>query len=279
MRKLRDAVKGVEYAADPARLDALLAGWTGTRGPNSRSHEKTSSKFQYTYFSPRGIKYKTIKAACGAVLSGDWLDKQKADAASASGDARTNGADALARFLARRAARRDGPRVPRAIRLLPDDEGFAPPQEPRLRRTKLAPLDLARVPIFRRADQNHQRPVLAAPRPPSRTSRAVPSSPQPLPVAQLPVPHLPKKRPRELLDDTSLDEDLESGPEEDPVQCPEKDDQVELVGDGLVASLKGATGRVLGEKRGRIAVELDSGREVRVLPGDLKVVAAAAMAS
>ena len=78
MQKPRDAVKGVEYAADSARLDALLAGWTGTRGPNSRAHEKTSSKFQYTYFSPRGIKYVTIKAACTAVLSGDWLDKQKA---------------------------------------------------------------------------------------------------------------------------------------------------------------------------------------------------------
>jgi len=78
MRKLRDAVKGVEYAADPARVDALLAGWTGTRGANSRAHEKTSSKFQYTYFSPRGIKYKTIQAACRAVLGADWLDKQKA---------------------------------------------------------------------------------------------------------------------------------------------------------------------------------------------------------
>ena len=78
MQKPRDAVKGVEYAADSARLDALLAGWTGTRGPNSRSQEKTSSKFHYAYFSPRGVKYKTIQAACGAVLGGDWLDKQKA---------------------------------------------------------------------------------------------------------------------------------------------------------------------------------------------------------
>ena len=82
------------------------------------------------------------------------------------------------------------------------------------------------------------------------------------------------------LDDTSSDEaeDSESDPEEDVVHYA-PDARVELVGDGLVASLKGATGRVLGEKRGRIAVKLDSGREVRVLPGDLKVAAAAAMAS
>ena len=73
------------------------------------------------------------------------------------------------------------------------------------------------------------------------------------------------------------------------MQCPEKDDRVELVGDGLVASLKGATGRVLGEpdpltgrildSTGKIAVELAPGREVTVFADDLKVAAAAAMAS
>ena len=93
------------------------------------------------------------------------------------------------------------------------------------------------------------------------------------------------------LDDTSSDEaeDSESDPEEDVVHYA-PDARVELVGDGLVASLKGATGRVLGEpdpktgriapdSTGKIAVELAPGREVTVFAGDLKVAAAAAMAS
>ena len=87
---------------------------------------------------------------------------------------------------------------------------------------------------------------------------------------------------------SSSDEDLESDPEEDVVHY-RPGDRVELVGDGLVASLKGATGRVLGtpdstgrivpDSTGKIAVELAPGREVTVFEDDLKVAAAAAMAS
>ena len=100
----------------------------------------------------------------------------------------------------------------------------------------------------------------------------MPPRPPQRPVAQLPVPHLPKKRPCEPLDDVSADS------EEDVVQY-EPDARVELVGDGLVASLKGATGRVLGtpdstgrivpDSTGKIAVELAPGREVTVFPDDL----------
>ena len=71
---------------------------------------------------------------------------------------------------------------------------------------------------------------------------------------------------------------MESEPEEDVVRYA-PDARVELVGDGLVASLKGATGRVLGEpdktgrivpdSTGKIAVELASGRVVKFFPDDL----------
>ena len=163
----------------------------------------------------------------------------------------------------------------------PDDEGFAPPrEEPRSSREEIE-LGLDRLMDFCRWHGQRKR---------SRISPVPAAPPPPRPVA-LPEPD-PSHRPwpPARLDDTSSDEaeESESEPEEDVVHY-RPGDRVELVGDGLVASLKGATGRVLGEpdktgrivpdSTGKITVELAPGREVTVFAGDLKVAAAAAMAS
>ena len=169
----------------------------------------------------------------------------------------------------------------------PDDEGFAPPrEEPRSSREEIE-LGLDRLMDFCRWHGQRKR---------SRISPVPAAPPPPRPVA-LPEPD-PSHRPcpPARLDDTSSDEaeESESEPEEDVVHY-RPGDRVELVGDGLAASLKGATGRVLGtvgtpdstgrivpdstgKDAGKIAVELAPGREVTVFADYLKVAAAAAMA-